>query len=47
VALKIVLDGILELCNAGESAVTDALLRDLDEEALDEVEPGGVGRREV
>jgi hypothetical protein len=47
VALKIVVDGILELRNAAESATADALLRDLREEALDEVEPGRAGRREV
>jgi hypothetical protein len=47
VAVKIVEDGILELGHARERAAADALLRNLSEEALDEIEPGGAGRREV
>ena len=45
VAVQIVVDGFLELGHARECATTDALLRDLGEEALDEIEPGGTGRR--
>ncbi len=41
---EIVVDGLLQ---AFEGAATDAFSGDLGEEALDHVEPGGRGRREV
>jgi hypothetical protein len=39
VAVEIVMDGILELGNARERAAPDPLLRDLCEEALNQIEP--------
>ena len=44
---EIVVDGGLERGDAHERAAADALSRDLGEEALDEVQPRGAGRREV
>ena len=41
------MDRLLQLGDAGEGAAPDALARDLGEEALDEIEPGRAGRREV
>lgn len=40
-------DGALELCDAAEGAASEAFSGDLGEEALDHVEPGCRGRREV
>ena len=47
VAVEIVMDGILELGNARERAAPDPLLRDLCEEALNQIEPRRTGRREA
>src|SRR5262245_65280874 len=41
------MDRLLQLGHAPERTAADALLRDIGEEALDEIEPGGAGRREV
>ena len=46
-AVEIVVDRPLELGDAPEDAAPDALGGDLVEEALDEIEPGCAGRREV
>jgi hypothetical protein len=45
--VEILVDGILELGRARECAASNALLRDLGEETLDQIEPRGAGRREV
>src|SRR5262245_30570931 len=47
VAIEIVMDRLLQFGHAPERTAADALLRDLGEEALDEIEPGGAGRRGV
>jgi hypothetical protein len=47
VVVEIVVDNALEFGHAPERAAADALLRDLGEEVLDEVEPGGARRREA
>lgn len=47
VAIEIVVDGVLELGNARERDAPDPLLRDLCEEALNQIEPRRTGRREV
>jgi len=44
---EIVVDGLLQLGGAFEGDAADAVSDDLDEEALDHVEPGGRRRREV
>src|SRR5690606_7549070 len=46
-AQEVVVDRILELGNAREGATSDALGRNLGEEALDEIEPRRARRREV
>ena len=46
-AVEIVVDRLLEVSNAPEDAAADTLARDLGEEALDEIQPGCAGRREV
>lgn len=43
----VVLDGFHQGCDALEGAAPDALGRDVPEEALDHVEPGRAGRREM
>jgi hypothetical protein len=47
VLVEKVADGALELGDGRESAAPNALGHNLGEEALDEVEPGGTGWREV
>ncbi len=47
VAVEVVVDRVLEVGNAPEDAAAETLAGDLGEEALDEVEPGSAGRREV
>src|SRR5689334_5555252 len=44
---EVAVDGTLEVGDAREHAAADALAGDLGEEALDQVEPGGRGWREV
>jgi hypothetical protein len=46
VLVEVVSDGLLQLTHAREDAAPDAHGRDL-RRMLDEVEPGGGGRREV
>lgn len=46
-ACQIVTNGSFECGHTGECSAPDALARDLREEALDQIEPGGTGRREV
>lgn len=41
------IDALHKLLDAGERAATDGLVGDQGEEALDLIEPGAVGRREV
>lgn len=43
---KVVVDGALEIVDAGVTATSDALRGDLGEEALDQVQPGRAGGRE-
>jgi len=45
--IEIVVDGAFELGERRESASPNALSCDLGEEPLDEVGPGGAGRREM
>ena len=40
--IEVVVDRFLEFGDAGEDAASDALGRDLGEEALDEIEPGAL-----
>ena len=40
-AVEVVVDRLLEVSNAPEGTAPDALARDLGEEALDQIEPGG------
>jgi len=47
VAVEIVVDRVLQLRHAPEDATPDAFGRDLGEEALDHIEPGGARRGEV
>jgi len=47
VAVEIVMDRLLEVSHAPEDAAPDALGGDLGEEPLDQIEPGGAGRREM
>ena len=47
VVFEIIVDRSLEVDNGVEHAATDAFSGDLGEEALDHVEPGSRGRREV
>ena len=47
VLIEVVMDRVLEVGHAGEGAAPDAPGGDLGEDALDEVEPGCTGRREV
>ena len=42
VRTEVVLDGGLQVGDAGEGAAPDALPRDLGEEALDQIEPGAL-----
>src|SRR5208283_1407719 len=44
---QVLLDGGDELAHAGETSVSDRLLRDVREKTLDQVQPGTAGRREV
>ena len=45
--VEVVVDGHLQFDHGVEDAATDALSGDLGEEALDQVEPGCRGRREM
>ena len=47
VVVQVVMDSALKFGDALEGAAADAVSRDLGEEALNHVEPGGRGRREV
>ena len=47
VVVEVIHDGGLELGDAREGAASNAVAGDLGEEALDHVEPGSGGRREV
>ena len=44
---KVVVDGALEIVDAGVAPSADALRGDLGKEALDQVQPGRAGGREV
>ena len=47
VMVKVLVDGRFELWNGGEDGASNAFLGDQTEEALDLIEPGGRGGREV
>ena len=44
---EVVVDRFLKIVDAGVAAASDALCGDLGEEALDEVQPGRAGGREM
>ena len=44
---QVIVDGGLQIADAGVTGSPDALRRDFGEEAFDEVQPGCAGRREM